>query len=379
MTAVLRHLRLLNKMMFPDRDSASAAPPDEARVLRQLAERGITPDASQRRAIAAMLALLAPRRARTASHGLLGVYCHGLPGRGKSVVMDTVHALASCRKLRIHFHEFLREVIRRQMSHSTGVADSLVANVRAWLGDVELLCFDEFHVHDIADAFLIGHFLDTALALGIRVVATSNYAPDALLPDPLYHARFQPTIERIKRHFQVLHFGGEHDYRLAAQPATVERFLAPADAAADLRLQALYHRCERTPWHPLAPGHAVRVQVAGRTLQARAAGTAMLWADFDQLCVAHRSHLDYLALAERWQGLILAPLHTDRLVAPAALQRLVWLVDILYDRRRMLFIGSDRPLVAALSCLDGVHDLTRTLSRLTEMQSDSYGVPHWVL
>jgi cell division protein ZapE len=338
---------------------------DEACVLRELRARGITPDTSQHSAIAAIVALFAKKRKS------LGVYCHGLPGRGKSLVMDTVFALADCPKRRIHFHEFLREIIRRQASAPAGAGDSLVANTRDWLAGVEFLCFDEFHVHDIADAYLVGRFLDTALALGIRVVATSNYAPDGLLPDPLFHDRFQPTIAQIKSRFHVIHFDGADDYRFKAQPDNALRFVAPLNEETAARLRGLFHAWERGP-----ALQARTLLVAGRALDVRAEGKVMLWADFDALCVASRSHLDYLELAERWQALIIDRLQIDSLASPATLQRLVWLVDIFYDRKRMLFVASDQPLRQALGRLDGAHDLSRTLSRLAEMQSSGYGTPH---
>lgn len=104
----------------------------------------------------------------------------------------------------------------------------------------------------------------------------------------------------------------------------------------------------------------------------RAAGAALLWADFESLCVASRSHLDYLDLAEQWHGLILDKVHTGWLARSHTLQRLIWLVDIFYDRKHALFIASDHPIEAALSGLEGAHDLSRTLSRLAEMQSRGY-------
>jgi len=98
----------------------------------------------------------------------------------------------------------------------------------------------------------------------------------------------------------------------------------------------------------------------------------MLWADFDTLCMASRSYLDYLDLAEQWHGLIVDNLRTEWLTKPHALQRLIWLIDIFYDRKRALFIASDQPIAAALNGLVGAHDLSRTLSRLAEMQSRAY-------
>ncbi|RKT21926.1 cell division protein ZapE [Paraburkholderia sp. RAU2J] len=343
---------------------------DEARITRKLAARGITPDARQRDAIAALVSLAGTQRARQAKAGSAsasqGVYCYGLPGRGKSLVVDTAFELAKCRKRRLHFHEFLREMNRRLVSEPRG-EDRLGSVSRQWLDGVELLCFDEFHVHDIADAFLMGRFLDTAIAQGTRIVLTSNYAPHALLPDPEFHERFLPTIAQIERCFTVIHFDGALDYRFGGEEAEVPRFFAPLDTTSQHALRRIFTHHEGNP--TVEP---VTLSAAGRPLAARAAGAALLWADFDALCVASRSHLDYLDLAEQWRGLILDNLHTSRLTQAHTLQRLVWLIDIFYDRKRALFIASDQPLAAALSGLEGAHDLSRTLSRLAEMQSRAY-------
>ncbi|MCC8397335.1 cell division protein ZapE [Paraburkholderia sp. MMS20-SJTR3] len=345
---------------------------DEAQVVGALAARAIVPDAQQRHAIAALVALLGTRVRRKwrvraqAARGMQGVYCHGLPGRGKSLVVDTVFELADCVKRRVHFHEFLREMNRRLVEQER-CDDRLGEVSRQWLADVDLLCFDEFHVHDIADAFLIGRFLDIALELGTRVVLTSNYAPQSLLPNPEFHARLQPTIERIERHFTVIHFDSARDYRFSGERAEQPRFLAPLDAATSEALRRLFVHYEAEA--SLRP--ATR-SAAGRALRLRAAGSVLAWMDFDELCVASRSHLDYLEIAERWQGVIVDRVITQWLTEPRTLQRFVWLIDIFYDRKRALFIASDRPIAQALDGLEGAHDLSRTLSRLADMQSRNY-------
>ncbi|HEX7933644.1 MAG TPA: cell division protein ZapE [Paraburkholderia sp.] len=338
---------------------------DEAQVTNALAARGVVPDGKQRDAIAALVVLLGTTAGRVESQ-YQGVYCHGMPGRGKSLVVDTVFELADCRKRRLHFHEFLREMNRRLVSEPPG-EDRLGAVSKQWLGGIELLCFDEFHVHDIADAFLMARFLDTAISLGTRIMLTSNYAPDGLLSDPEFHERFAPTIEQIKQRFRVIHFDGARDYRFDGEAHETPRFFSPLDAAARDALHQLFLRHESSG--ALEPA---KVSAAGRPLAAHAAGAALLWADFGSLCVASRSHLDYLDLAERWHGLIVDNMQTHWLTKSHTLQRLVWLVDIFYDRKRALFIASDQPIQAALRGLEGAHDVSRTLSRLAEMQSQTY-------
>lgn len=310
-------------------------------------------------------------------------YCHGLPGRGKSLVVDTMYALAPCAKRRLYFHTFMRDVNRRVVQAPPS-EDRLGDVARAWLEGVELLCFDEFHVHDIADAFLIGRFLETALALGTRIVLTSNYSPTNLLPDPEFHARFEPTIALIEQHFAVIAFDGARDYRQhrAHGPhdthgtygtsgthggdAAAACYFAPLDGTREA-LRAIYRAHETQ-----AALHPSTVEVAHRSLDVTAAGKHWLWADFEALCGAQRSHLDYLAIAERWQGVIVDRLDTARLARRDVLQRFVWLVDILYEHRRRLVIASDQPIRAALEGLHGAHDVARTTSRLAEMQSREY-------
>ncbi|NTX49581.1 cell division protein ZapE [Burkholderia cepacia] len=351
---------------------------DECQVTDALAARGIVPDTQQRNAIGALVVLLGARtrrswpwqvRAMDGVRGVRGVYCHGLPGRGKSLVVDTVFELATCPKRRIHFHEFLREMNQRLVRHARG-DDRLGDVAREWLDGVELLCFDEFHVHDIADAFLMGRFLEVALKLGTRIVLTSNYAPAGLLPNPEFHARFQPAIELIDKHFTVIHFDGARDYRLAGERAERPRFFAPLDTTSADALEAVFLQYEAD--HVLRP----RVLLAaGRPLHVRAAGNALVWTDFQELCVASRSHLDYLDMAERWRGLIVDRVATHWLEKPETLQRFVWLIDIFYDRKRALFMASDRPVAEVLNGLEGAHDLSRTLSRLADMQSRAYPNP----
>ncbi|AJC19937.1 cell division protein ZapE [Pandoraea pulmonicola] len=332
---------------------------DAERVTQALAARHIHPDARQRDALAALARLGAGD-----SH-YEGVYCHGLPGRGKSLVVDTAFAVAVCDKRRVHFHEFLRD-IHRQLVREPKCDDRLAAVANRWLDGVALLCFDEFHVHDIADAFLIGRFLDIALARGVRLVLTSNYAPQQLLPDPEFHERFVPTISVILRRFAIVHFDGATDYRVGGEPAQLPRWIAPLELAR-ATLPEHYFAMEGMP-----PGIPMEVSLAGRSLPARSAGEQVLWADFDALCVAHRSHLDYLALVEQWSALIVDDLHVERLHRPDTLQRFLWLVDICYDRQRTLLIASDTPLIPALDALSDWRDLSRTISRLAEMGSRDY-------
>ncbi|MCP2278326.1 cell division protein ZapE [Nocardia amikacinitolerans] len=160
------------------------------------------------RAAADRLARLVDRRGRPIK-GARGVYLHGRPGRGKTMLMDRFLATADAdRAKRYHFHWFFAEL--HSAAHETGSIDTAIERL---LGTARLVCFDEFHVHDIGDAMLVARMLDALFARRIALVLTSNYPPTQLLPNPLFHDRFLPTIARIVEHLDVLSVDGPTDYR----------------------------------------------------------------------------------------------------------------------------------------------------------------------
>src|SRR6201999_3092630 len=114
---------------------------------------------------------------------------------------------------------------------------------QAWL-----LCFDEFHVTDIADAMILGRLFSKLFELGTVGVATSNVAPDDLYKGGLNRALFLPFIAQISDHMDVLRLHARTDFRLE-KLAGVKMWLVPADR--DAGAAAPQGRGQRT-------GHAAR-------------------------------------------------------------------------------------------------------------------------
>ncbi|MVU79374.1 cell division protein ZapE [Nocardia sp. ET3-3] len=274
-----------------------------------------------------------------------GLYLYGGPGRGKTMLMnDFFAAVTSERKRRYHFHEFFARL-------NAGINEygNIDASADALLGDAELICFDEFHVHDSGDARLVARLLDRLWARHITLVVTSNYPPEGLLPNPLMHAMFEPTIERILEHLDVVSVNGPMDYRSLGGRRT--GFAAG---------HYVVGSCEVVG--------AIELPVAHRRLRARALENDELTVDFAELCGIPVSAADYLRLTREVRRWVVCDVPSMSAVSPEWVMRFVNLVDVLYDADLELSIFAEVPLAELGGEIQRVPDLYRTLSRLGELR-----------
>src|SRR5476651_1915424 len=154
---------------------------------QSLARRGFVSDSAQWRAVEHLQRLYDEwiaykARRNTAWKRVLvkpplpkGVYLWGGVGRGKSFLMDSFYSVVPLvRKTRLHFHEFMRGV-HRQLDELTGVADPLQEVARRIAKKYRLICFDEFHISDVADAMIMYNLLSAMFDNGVSFIMTSNY------------------------------------------------------------------------------------------------------------------------------------------------------------------------------------------------------------
>ena len=299
-----------------------------------------------------------------------GVYLHGGVGRGKSLLMDAFHAsVAIRRKTRIHFHAFMRDV-HAALGRLSREADPLAAVAAQVAGRYRLICLDEFHVDDIADAMILGRLLEKLFAHGVVLVVTSNYPPGGLWPNGLLRERFLPAIATIERCLDVVEVDAGVDYRLRAL-AHVDAYYVPAGAAADAAMAAAYEAMRGGPDEPR------ELAIDGRTLVARRRAGSIAWFDFGALCDAPRSQRDYLELARRFSVLFLSGIPQMTVEAADAARRFTWLVDILYDHRVKLVASAAVPADALYVEGPNANEFARTVSRLAEMRTRDYmALPH---
>jgi cell division protein ZapE len=294
-----------------------------------------------------------------------GVYLWGGVGRGKSFLMDCFYsAVPLQRKTRLHFHEFMREV-HRQLEELKGQQNPLEALSFRIAKRFRLICFDEFHVSDIADAMILYRLLDGLFRRGVSIVTTSNYHPDTLYPDGLHRDRVLPAIELLKKYMDVVNVDAGVDYR----SRTLEQlamYHSPLDEAADVAMKHAFDQLAETK------DEEPKLLIEHREIRAIRRAGGVVWFDFQTLCGGPRSQNDYLEIATRFHTVLLSgvPAMSPRLANAA--RRFTWLVDVFYDRRVKLIISAD---VAAESLYtEGAmaFEFTRTVSRITEMQSREF-------
>ena len=299
-----------------------------------------------------------------------GVYLFGGVGRGKSFLMDAFCAAVPLRrKTRVHFHAFMRDVHQDLRAHAKTV-DPLAAVAARIAHRHRLVCFDEFHVSDVADAMILGRLLGALFERGTVFVMTSNYHPDTLYPDGLQRQKLLPTIALMKRWLDVVEVDGGVDYRLR-ELEHGQCYYVGAPGAADAKLGALYERTR--------PGgdESPRLEIESRTFRAKRRGGGVVWFDFASLCEGPRSQLDYLELARRFAVVIVSDVPRLTPDMGDAARRFTWLVDVLYDHRVKLLLSAAVPAEELYRDGPNSQDFPRVVSRLMEMRTHDYmALPH---
>ncbi|MFZ4966156.1 cell division protein ZapE [Pseudomonas gingeri] len=287
------------------------------------------------------------------------LYLYGAVGRGKSWLLDGFfQAVPIAEKQRLHFHDFFARLHQGMFIHREE-PDALGRTLDELLEGCRLLCFDEFHVHDIGDAMLITRLFKALFQRGVLLVVTSNYPPQGLLPNPLYHARFKPVIDLIHARMDVMEVGGPHDYRSqprshAQQQFTHGQYIWPGSLEQRQALQLPERGAAASP-----------LVVGARQLRVRQNQDRHVRFEFADLCEEPTAVMDYLELCRRFDTWIIDELPSLENCSIAAQQRFINLIDVLYDQdKRLLLIGA-QPLRDSLG--GNAIDLARTRSRLGQL------------
>ena len=349
------------------------------RYAAAVAGGGLRPDPGQARAVDAFedlhRALVAPpprrsplRYFRRPPEGVRGLYLWGGVGRGKTLLMDDFFAGAEgVPKRRAHFYRFMSSVHEALKGHRRRrVEDPLGVVAADWAADVRLLCLDEFHVRDIADAMILGRLLRGLFERGATLVTTSNVPPSRLYEGGLQRDRFLPAISELEDRLRVLELAGSEDHRLRALERA-DVYHSPLGAGAAASIEACFETLV-----PNGRAEDGPLMVLGRSIATIRRAEGIAWFGFDQLCDGPRGAADYIEIARCFHTVLLSdvpvigPRDRDRA------RRFISLVDELYDRQVNLVVSAAAPPAGLYPRGPDAFEFRRTSSRLEEMQTRDY-------
>lgn len=362
--------------------------PTPLQIYHERLNRGeVRPDAAQEAAAQALdhlhhqiLNAKAPKkilgifpRKKSADDYIKGIYIHGGVGRGKSMLVDLFYSALpdSVPKRRVHFHEFMIETHdyfhqrRQDDAFEDGIDGALPAYACRIAERVKVLCFDEFHVTDVADAMILGRLFTALFDHGVIVVATSNWVPEKLYEGGLQRDRFLPFIALLKTRMHVIHLDSGLDYRTQFESAGGTYFY-PLNEETRRKADDLFTQ--------MSKGARIEprvVHVKGRDIVAQQAdGIARF--PFKQLCAEAHGAEDYIHIAQSFHTMFLEEVPKLTPEKRNEAKRLMTLIDALYENQTRLIVTAEVPPEGIYAGHDHAFEFDRTISRLQEMQSPEY-------
>ncbi len=312
--------------------------------------------------------------ARRSKDAPKGVYMHGGVGRGKSMVMDMFYDCLpdDIRKTRIHFHAFMIDVHdymharRKDESVNEDMNSALPALAERIAERSRILCFDEFHVTDVADAMILGRLFTALFDRDVVVVATTNWEPDRLYEGGLQRERFLPFIQLLKDKLEIVHLDSPTDYR--AQCLREEgTYFYPLGSETRRQANGVFN----TLTDNMLPEED-EIEVKGRTIKVEVTAKNVARFSFAQLCEQPHGAEDYLEIAKKYPTIFLEGVPKLGYDRRNEAKRLMILIDALYESGTKLVVTADAPPDKLYQGHDHGFEFQRTVSRLLEMQSAGY-------
>lgn len=347
----------------------------QQRYKNVLKENNFQADAEQERAVKSLQRLLKELSAAKSfslfskKKMLRGVYLHGGVGRGKSMLMDLFFAELppNIKSRRVHFHEFMIETHDwLHQYRGEGMEDLLPNYARHVSENVRVLCFDEFHVTDVADAMILGRLFTALFERGVVVVATSNWAPDNLYEGGLQRDLFLPFIDLLKKQMEIVHLDHDQDYRQLADPDQDVFMFYPLDSQTADKVEALFKSLSQDK-----EVKTDKIKVKGRNIEIKAAGK-IACSSFADLCEKPLAAEDYIAIAARYDTLVLENIPRLDDTKRNETKRFILLIDCLYEAHCRLVMSAENNIHDLYEGDDHAFEFDRTVSRLMEMQSSAY-------
>lgn len=303
-----------------------------------------------------------------------GIYLYGGVGRGKSMIMDMFFEhvnLPADAKNRIHFHKFMADVHEfihdwRQNHQDKSNNDPIIPLADKISSQYKLICFDEFQVHDVADAMLLSRLFRELFNRKMLIIFTSNRHPEDLYQGGLQRERFLEFVALVEKKLHIIELKSDSDYRLKQIKSLEQSYFHPLGLEADKFI--------RTIWKYLTKDQNIindeKISLpAGRNLKISLMTEDIARFSFDELCRQPLGSNDYLAIANQFDIIIIENIPMLSAEERNEAKRFVNLIDALYESKTKLICSAANEPNRLYKKGTGVFEFQRTISRLYEMQS----------
>ncbi len=295
-----------------------------------------------------------------------GYYLWGGVGRGKTMLMDIFYeCLDTPYKKRVHFHRFM-QTIHQELRKLENTKNPLALIAEKYSAECRVLCLDEFHVNDIADAMILGGLLEHLFDHGLTLLTTSNRPPDDLYENGLQRQRFLPAIEKLKQYTQVLNIDNDTDYRLLTLQSN-HTYHYPLNTATEAQIALIFATITTGLCNS-----SNEITIAGHTLPTLGCSEGAIWFDFSIICESNRSQNDYLEIAQEHHSVFISNIPIMDDIQKDAARRFLNLLDVFYDHKVKLIVTAAAPAHEIYNGKFLSFEFDRAVSRLIEMQSEEY-------
>lgn len=296
-----------------------------------------------------------------------GVYLYGGVGRGKTMIMQAFYDRANLRKKIIHYQDFMQYIhLNIHKLNKSDKSTIIAAVVKDFIGDIEILCLDEFEIKDIVDAMIIDKIFKELNLRKVFVFITSNTKPEDLYSDGLQRNSFLRFINYVTNEFHNYLLDNKKDYRLDKVATAGNRILYPIDSNVNTTIIKIITDLTHNQLSMRT------IKLFGRELVFAKTYDKILVTDFNELFTRDLSYIDYVNICKTYKIIILEKVDIIDDNNTNIAIRFINFIDSAYFQKNILFVTL---FVAPENIYNqGIkaQEFRRAVSRLFEMNSDSY-------